>query len=70
MKTAKGILKILLLYLIVFWILGLLNHLVIQGAAIENTTGFIQAIFHRDVFYLYFVVAGFEVWRFLSKKRK
>lgn len=68
MKTAKEVLKILLLYLIIFCSFGLFYHLVIIGDKIKNTTDLIGAMFHSDVFYLYFVVATFEVFRFLSKK--
>jgi hypothetical protein len=68
MKTARGILKILLLYLVIFGSFGLFYHLVIQGNKIENSTGFIEVVFHPDIFYLYFLIAGFEVLRFLYQK--
>lgn len=70
MKRAIGSLKILLLYLVIFCSFGLFYHLVIEGGKIENTTDFMGAAFHSDIFYLYFLVAGFEVLRFLYQKEK
>ena len=68
METIKEIIKILLLYLLIFWVLGLIYHLFVSGLKINNTNDFVRAIFNPNIFYLYFVIAFFEVFRFLYEK--
>jgi hypothetical protein len=69
MKTTKAIFKILLLYLVIFWGIGLFHHLVILGNNIESKLVFFEALFHPDVFYIYFIIVTFEILKFLSKKK-
>jgi hypothetical protein len=70
MDKIKYILKILTLYLIIIWFLGVLHYMFFLDKSINDINDLIQGMFNSQVFYLYFIVVFFELVSFFKEEKK